>query len=156
MEQVLPALALLASQPDKKQPFVMSELYPHFAGFAAYYGAGQESKSWATVFKLCEGKHLKDLVPLNDRVFLFFVFVNLCGKQELQDGWYFCERASTMMKNIRRWMTKEDKMEAENEKAKQKTIKHFLDLADTLEEMVASEPADGSDGAAESDGMESD
>jgi molecular chaperone GrpE (heat shock protein) len=95
-------------------------------------------------------------VPLNDRVFLFFVFVNLCGKQELQDGWYFCERASTMMKNIRRWMTKEDKMEAENEKAKQKTIKHFLDLADTLEEMVASEPADGSDGAAESDGMESD
>ena len=114
MEQVLPALALATSQPDKKQPFLMSELYPHFAGFAAYYGAGQEGKSWSTVYKLCEGKLLQDLVPLNGRVFLFFVFVNLRSKQELQGGWYFCERATTMMKNIRKWMTKEDKMAAEN------------------------------------------
>jgi hypothetical protein len=155
MEQVLPALALLTSQPDKKQPFLMSELYPHFAGFAAYYGAGQESKSWATVFKLCEGKLLQDLVPLNDRVFLFFVFVNLCSKQELNDGWYFCERATNMMKNIRKWMSKEDKMKFENDKAKAATIKHFLDLADNLEDIVASEPADGSDGE-ESDAIESD
>jgi len=156
MGQVLPALALLTSQPDKKQPFLMSGLYPHFAGFAAYCGAGQESKSWATVFKLYEGKLLQELVPLNDRMFLFFVFANLCSKQELNDGWCFCERATTMMKNTRKWMTKEDRIVAENDKAKQKTIKHFLDLADNLEDIVASEPADGSDGEAESDAIESD
>ena len=155
MEQVLPALALVTSQPDKKQPFILSELYPHFAGFAAYYGAGQEGKAWSTVYKLCEGKLLQDLVPLNDRVFLFFVYVNLCSKQDLSDGWYFCERATNMMKNIRKWMSKEDKMKTENEKAKQTTIKHFLDLADNLEDIVASEPADGSDGE-ESDAIESD
>jgi len=89
-------------------------------------------------------------------VFLFFVFVNLCGKQELQDGRCFYERATTMMKNIRKWMTKEDKMAAENEKAKAKTIKHFLDLADNLEDIVAGEPAIGSDDEADSDAMESD
>jgi len=156
MGKVLPALTLLTGQPEKSKPFLMSDLYPSFAGFAAYYGAGQESRSWATLFQLCEGKLLQDLVPLNDRVFLFFVYVNICGKQDLPDGWYFCERATTMMKNIRKWMSKEDKMKTENDKAKQATIKHFLDLADNLEDMVAGQPAVVSDDEADSDGLQSD
>jgi len=111
---------------EKNRPFLMSDLYPHFTGFAAYYGAGgQDSKSWATLFQLCEGKLLQDLVTLNDRVFLFFVYVNLCSKQELADGWYFCERATTMMKNIRKWMSKEDKLKTDNDKAKTKNSEAF-------------------------------
>ena len=83
-------------------------------------------------------------------VFLFFVYINICGKQDLPDGWYFCERATTMMKNIRKWMSKEDKMKTENDKAKQATINHFLDLADNLEDMVAGQPAVVSDDEADS------
>jgi hypothetical protein len=156
MAKVLPAVSLLTGQPDKKEPFLMSELYPHFAGFAAYYGAGQETKAWSTVFQLTEGPLLQDLVPLNDRAFLFFVFINLCSKQELQDGWYFCERATTMMRNIRKWMNVEDKMKTENAKAKTKTCEHFVDLSDTLEDMVAGEPQVDSCEEPDSDGMQSD
>ena len=144
MRKVLPALTHLTSQPEKKQPFLMSDLYPPFAGFAAYNGAGQESRSWATLFQLCKGKLLQDLV-----------YISICGKQDLTDGWYFCERATTMMKNIRKWMSREDEMKTENEKAKQTTIKHFLDLADTLEDMVAGEPAVASEEEPDSDGMTS-
>jgi len=134
----------------------MSGLYPHFAGFAAYYGAGQESTSWATLFQLCEGRFLQDLVPLNDRVFLFFVYISLCSNQELAGGCYFYERATTLMKNIRKWMSKEGKMKAENEKAKTKTAKDFAELADTSEGMVAGEPAVGINDEPDSDGTKSD
>ena len=133
------------------------DAYPSFAAFAAFFGAGTEPQSYANVKKLLDGTELQEIVTLNDRVFLFFVFVVLCSHMEQPDGWYFCDQATSDMKTIRKWMVKEDGNKKQQTEAAEKVKKHLTDLQDGVEKLVAVERATvniSDDDGDDSDGLE--
>ena len=127
---------LLKDKPES--PFTQSEIYPAFAVFAAYYGEPKEEQRWCMLRKLRDGESLKDLVDINDRAFLFFLYVTFCAHLKAQEhrGWYFCADATTVVRHIVAWMEEED----ENDDAHSgldKKIKTFLEpLDDALDSAV--------------------
>ena len=77
---------LLQDKPES--PFTQTEIYPAFAAFAAYYGEPREEQRWCALKKLQDGESLKNLVDINDRAFLFFLYVTFCAdlKKSSEDG----------------------------------------------------------------------
>ena len=102
---------LLTKKPAN--PFTKTDIYPAFAAFAAYYGEPREEQRWCALKKMADGESLKNLVDVNDRAFLFFLYVSFCAhlKHQEQRGWYFCPEATVMVRHVQAWMEEEDKDE---------------------------------------------
>ena len=139
-----------------KSPFLLSSMYPAFAGFAAFYGQPTDATRYNALHKLVSGTALADLVSLNDRAFLFFTFLNLCANVSHESGtgcgaWYFSPKVSATLKIIRKWMSIEDKDEDSQEKATNAVQQHFEPISDLLPSYMDGETVADDDVASDSD-----
>jgi hypothetical protein len=105
-------------------------MYPYFATFAAFYGQPTDSRRYLALQKLADGASLPSLLCMNDRAFLFMVYVNLCANLEHDAGtaagsWYFSPNATVTLKIIKRWMVLEDKDKDEQKAAAKAVSKHL-------------------------------
>jgi hypothetical protein len=127
---------LLSDKPES--PFTQSEMYPAFAAFAAYYGEPREEQRWCSLKKLRDGEPLKNLVDINDRAFLFFLYVTFCAhlKSQEQRGWYFSADATTVIRHIVTWMEEEDEDDDAHSGLDEKIADFLGPLNDALDSAV--------------------
>jgi hypothetical protein len=125
-------------------------VYPCFATFAAWYGRKSDAERTNGLLQLaCNSTALSQLINLDDRAFLFFVYGTYLCNLNQNAGWYCQKEAETAIKNIRRWMEKEDENAAAQKKASLAVAKHLKNMEDTLKN-CAVEVGD-SDGSTSSD-----
>jgi len=135
-EEVTKMVALLKTPPTGTQTFSLSPMYPSFAAFAAFYGQATDALRYNALHKLLDGCELWDLVSLNDRAFLFYVYVNMCANMESESkgfgAWYFNPNATMQLKVIRKWMITEEKSDLIQGEAVKAVKEHLEPIKDLL------------------------
>ena len=120
-------------------------MYPYFAVFAAWFGAATDEKRASSLLQLAQGtKVLSDLVSLEDRAFLFFVFASFLANETAGKGWYVDEdTAGCAVKRMRRWIEREDQNKAAQKIGRDKVSKHLADIEELLVDLNTHNADDG-------------
>ena len=132
---------LLQKTPEKGRPFVDSDMYVHYAIFAAYFGEPNVEARMHALKQLSAGTPLFKLVPsLTDRAWLYVVYVTFCANLTFvssEKGWYFSTSIAGKIKHVEGWMGAEDDLVKEHEEATEAITKALKPLEESMESYTA-------------------
>ena len=97
---------------------------------------------------------MHELVPVNDRDFLLFVYVTICAHLKQPTGWYFSPEASKTIKHVRKWMEIEDGNEEATQKAAEATKTIAEPLSTVLTETSTIDVCDAEHDSDDSDDLD--
>jgi hypothetical protein len=153
--KALEPLSLMLGGKAPTTPFSESELYPYFATFAAYYGQLDDGKRLPALLAIAKGTQtVQEQVSLNDRAFLLFAYATFCCNYPKPDLWYFCEKASSIIKKIKVWMKEEEMNTAFLAQCNAAVVEHIAMIREELENAIMVDV--DSEGGNEASGSDSD
>ena len=137
MENLSSLAARLAGKSTSDEPFVDDKIYPYFVTFTAFWGPQLDSRRYPALLGLAnQTTTIQEVATLDDRAFLFFVFVSYCLNLPTPTSWYFGDHATTQIKRIRRWMAAEDEDEKAQKRGNKRIAKHLNAGREVWEEIV--------------------